>query len=76
MNDVREEVRTRYGDAASAVRERTFDAEALEVDDCCGSSGCCAGQAVFGPSLYEPGEQQDLPEEAVLASLGAAIPSP
>jgi SAM-dependent methyltransferase len=50
---------------------------------CCGSAdsgsaGCCgpavAEQDVFGASLYAPGETQDLPEEAVLASLGCGNP--
>ncbi|HET7482532.1 MAG TPA: arsenite methyltransferase [Actinomycetota bacterium] len=72
MSDIREEVRARYADAASAVQEGRTDAEALE--SCCDSS-CCggsSGEVVFGPKLYQ--ELDEIPDAARLASLGCGNP--
>ncbi|MEO5744669.1 MAG: arsenite methyltransferase [Terracoccus sp.] len=41
---------------------------------CCGGSGAQVGQA-FGASLYGSPEQDELPEEALLASLGCGNPT-
>jgi SAM-dependent methyltransferase len=78
---MREEVRVRYAAAARAVLEP----EAGVAASCCGSSAadsCCgagtgsAAEAVggFGENLYREGETDELPEEAVLASLGCGNP--
>ena len=78
MNDVREEVRRRYAEAAVAVSTGSMDADALETSGCCGgaSESCCDGsQAVFGPELYRALDTNTLPEEAVLASLGCGNPT-
>ena len=78
MSDIREEVRQRYADAATAVTNRTMDADALDTSGCCGSpaeSDCCGGQAVFGAELYRSLETEALPAEAVLASLGCGNPT-
>ncbi|MGH2694815.1 MAG: arsenite methyltransferase [Actinomycetota bacterium] len=74
MSDTREEVRTRYADAATAVARGTRDAKALEGSGCC-NSDCCGGQAVFGPALYDESEREGVPEEAMLASLGCGNPT-
>jgi arsenite methyltransferase len=74
MSDTREEVRTRYAEAATAVARGTRDAEALEDSGCC-DSDCCGGQAVFGPTLYDEVERDGVPEEALLASLGCGNPT-
>ena len=77
MNDVREEVRKRYAEAASSVSSKTLDSPALELSGCCGGSedSCCGGEgAVFGPELYKALETKELPEEALLASLGCGNP--
>jgi SAM-dependent methyltransferase len=82
--DLREEVRSRYAEAARAVLEPAAGAQA----GCCGSpagssaeSSCCGtGSAAldsadcFGGQLYGAGETDGLPEEAVLASLGCGNP--
>src|SRR4051812_23235455 len=65
---VREQVRARYAAAAQVV---TGGGEA----SCCGP----AGEAIevdenFGAGLYDPATTEDLPEEAVLASLGCGNP--
>jgi arsenite methyltransferase len=79
-SDLREKVRSRYAEAARAV----LDPEPGRVASCCGSSpadSCCGtGPAEpspadrFGGSLYGDGETDELPEDAVLASLGCGNP--
>jgi arsenite methyltransferase len=81
---VREEVRRRYAEAATAVSRGTDNAElnaglVLEpVDAGCGPS-CCSGDVAvdesFGAVLYDPEDQQGLPAEAVAASLGCGNPT-
>jgi SAM-dependent methyltransferase len=84
--DIREEVRARYAEAARAVLDpdgRTALA-VVEPDQCCAPSStaagasCCAPDAdtdaVFGPELYSALERDDLPVEAVAASLGCGNP--
>jgi arsenite methyltransferase len=65
---LREEVRLRYAEAARAA---TTGASA-----CCGD-GCCTGSAedAFGGALYAAEERGELPEPAVLASLGCGNPT-
>src|SRR6476620_2230307 len=69
---LRDQVRNRYAEAALTVTEVGTNA------DCCGG-GCGAtvldeAGAPFGAGLYEPGQTFELPEEAVLASLGCGNP--
>jgi arsenite methyltransferase len=86
---VREAVRARYAEAARAVLEPRPGVTARSVEisgtgSCCGSSAidsCCGtGSAAldsadcFGGQLYGEGEIDELPEEAVLASLGCGNP--
>ncbi len=63
MSDVREEVREHYARAARSVAE----------------GGCCGGSSGCGPSevefLYAPDDRRELPEEALLASLGCGNPT-
>jgi arsenite methyltransferase len=73
--EIREAVRENY--AAAARRASGGDAAS------CGPGGCGCGQTVlpeeereaFGARLYEPGDRQDLPEAAQLASLGCGNPT-
>jgi SAM-dependent methyltransferase len=82
-DDLREEVRARYAQAATAVRAGSTNTElndALQVvDDSCCSSSCCGGDATtvdqsFGAGLYAADEQAELPAEALAASLGCGNP--
>ena len=88
-SELREQVRSRYAEAARAVLEPRPGVTAQGVElagtgSCCGSSAgdsCCGtGSAAldsadgFGAQLYGEGETDDLPEEAVLASLGCGNP--
>jgi arsenite methyltransferase len=78
----REDVRARYAAAAEAV-VAPAGRSALEVvdsDQCCAPTGdsCCGGEAevgpAFGAALYAGGEADELPVEAVAASLGCGNP--
>ncbi len=67
--ELREEVRRRYADAARAVTEGSSDG-------CCGSGSCCpeGSSADFGESLYTAEQRGELPDAAALASLGCGNP--
>ena len=65
MNDVREEVRQRYAASARVAAEGT---------PCGCGSGCCGADG-FGPELYDSFERDELPDAAVLASLGCGNPT-
>ena len=70
MSEVRDEVRRRYAAAALAVDEPV----AGEARDCGCDESCCNETDVFGPGLYEALEAEELPDAAVLASLGCGNP--
>jgi SAM-dependent methyltransferase len=68
---LREEVRTHYGEAATAVLTGSGVA-----CDCSHPGTTCAEEGHrFGPELYEALESEALPEGAVLASLGCGNPT-
>ncbi len=65
MSDLREEVREHYA------------RRALEVTDAgcgCGPGACCDDEGGFGAELYDTLLRDELPEAAVLASLGCGNP--
>jgi SAM-dependent methyltransferase len=68
--EIREEVRRRYAESARSVTEGSGAS-------CCGG-GCCAEDqadaARFGEALYEAEQRGELPEAAVLSSLGCGNP--
>jgi len=71
-DELREEVRRRY--AESALRAGG------EPEGCgCGSGACCADgdsdAAKFGEALYDAEQRSELPDAAVLASLGCGNPT-
>jgi arsenite methyltransferase len=69
---IHENVRASYAASALTVLESTNGARA----SCCeGSCGCGAGDAaMFGSELYSVLDRSELPEAAVLASLGCGNP--
>ncbi|MFC6704434.1 arsenite methyltransferase [Flexivirga alba] len=82
-NEVREQVRSRYAAAATAVTRGNRDALAVVDADqsCCGpaeNASCCGGTGevddAFGAGLYSSEEQGELPAEAIAASLGCGNP--
>ena len=73
-NDVREVVRQKYGEAALTVLKGQGAA-------CCGgnaggggSDSCCGGDTITG-GLYDQTEAAEIPEAALLASLGCGNPT-
>ena len=82
--DLREEVRSRYAAAARAVMEPKSGAsdapgapagccDGTQASSCCGTEPDSDPADVFG-TLYGEGETDELPKEAVLASLGCGNP--
>jgi arsenite methyltransferase len=70
-DELREQVRERYAASARAVSGGGDSGG-------CGSGGCCAGAAGspgFGEALYAADQCGELPEAAVLASLGCGNPT-
>lgn len=63
-DELRDEVRARYAEAATAVVER-------DEFPCCGPDE----EEGFGARLYAAGDQAGLPDAAVLASLGCGNPT-
>jgi arsenite methyltransferase len=62
---LREQVRQRYAEAARAAEGRA-----------CGSGACCAGEVGdFGDALYTDTQRGELPDAAVLTSLGCGNPT-
>jgi arsenite methyltransferase len=71
-DDLRDEVRRKYADAARAVK--------AGGSGCCGdATGCCgddnAASESFGPALYALDERKAAPDRAFLASLGCGNPT-
>ncbi len=66
---IHDEVRARYAEAALAAGARRSDSAAQA--SCCGADGT----AVFGEILYDDTDRAQLPEAAVLASLGCGNPT-
>ncbi len=69
MSDLREEVRTHYATVVGAV------ALGLAADDGNPNATCCAPEDGLGVQLYDSAERSEVPEEAVLASLGCGNPT-
>jgi len=80
LTDIRETVRRKYAEAAEAAARGEFTpARALE-SGCCGLGElyCCspADEAgVFGSALYDEARGEELPDDAVKASLGCGVPT-
>ncbi|MGO8862068.1 MAG: arsenite methyltransferase [Acidimicrobiales bacterium] len=62
-DSIRAAVRDRYADAARAAQDSS----------CCGPCGTASG--LFGRSLYNPGDTDALPSDALTASLGCGNPT-
>jgi len=72
-DELREEVRRRYAESARAVSEGSRDCG-------CGSGACCTpeqseAEVKFGELLYDAEQRGELPDAAVLASLGCGNPT-
>ena len=69
-DELREEVRRRYAESANAVTKGNSNPG-------CGGGSCCGdiGSTDFGEALYEADQRGELPDTAVLASLGCGNPT-
>jgi arsenite methyltransferase len=77
--ELREEVRSRYAQAARSVLNPENAASegccaGPATDPCCASAPAAEQENCFGGPLYGEGETDGLPAEAVLASLGCGNP--
>ena len=78
---LREQVRARYAAAATKVTAGAGDCGCGQPADCGCDSGCCGGTAAtaeepgFGAELYATLDRDQLPDSAVLASLGCGNPT-
>jgi arsenite methyltransferase len=70
---IKEEVRERYAAAARGAA----DGCGCSGPSCCEENGCCgeAGPDAFGATLYDDEAKGDLPQAAVVASLGCGNPT-
>jgi arsenite methyltransferase len=68
--ELREQVRRRYAEAALDAGRRCGD-----DGSCCGDASCEGDRASSGESLYTARQRGELPETAVLASLGCGNPT-
>ena len=72
-DELREEVRRRYAESALAV-ERT-EQTGCGSGSCCGDEAAAATETSFGEALYDAEQRGELPDAAVLASLGCGNPT-
>ena len=76
---LREQVRARYAAAAAKVASGQGDCGCGQPADCGCGSGCCGGAAAgepgFGAERYAAGDRDELPDAALLASLGCGNPT-
>jgi arsenite methyltransferase len=81
LSDIRETVRKRYADAASAAaRSGTEEGRELQAEaGCCGPGAVTCSPAdatgVFGAGLYDESSREEAPQGAINASLGCGVPT-
>jgi arsenite methyltransferase len=71
--ELKEEIRARYAEAALGASAGC----GCSGPSCCEENGCCGdvGPGAFGANLYDAELQGELPEAALLASLGCGNPT-
>jgi arsenite methyltransferase len=72
-DELREQVRRRYAEAAVAAE--LGGCGCADDGGCCGNVACDGEAASFGEALYEAEQLGELPETALLASLGCGNPT-
>ncbi len=70
---LREQVRLRYAEAARAAE--TGGCGCTDSGGCCGNAACDGEEGTFGEALYDAEQRGELPDAAVLASLGCGNPT-
>ena len=74
-DDLREEVRRRYAEAARAVADASAESGCRGGACCSDGSASATTQDRFGELLYDAEQRGELPDAAVLASLGCGNPT-
>ncbi|MGB8383489.1 MAG: arsenite methyltransferase, partial [Dermatophilaceae bacterium] len=72
IDEVREQVRSRYAAAARVVAQGKLGS--CDDGSCCTADALDQDGSVFGSGLYADDEQGELPQQALLASLGCGNP--
>jgi SAM-dependent methyltransferase len=72
-DSLREQVRSRYAEAAQAAERGGCGCS--EDGSCCGNVACDEEDGDFGEALYGADQRSELPDAAVLASLGCGNPT-
>ena len=72
-DELREQVRQRYAEAATAAR--AGGCGCADDGGCCGNAACDGEDGAFGEALYDAEQRGELPEAATLASLGCGNPT-
>ena len=79
VEQVRETVRQKYAEAAEAAARGEFEqARSIESQSGADDFYCCSPAdqtGVFGSALYDEARAEEVPEEAVMASLGCGVPT-
>jgi arsenite methyltransferase len=70
---LREQVRVRYAEAAKAAEGGGCGCK--DSGGCCGNAACDGEDGAFGEALYDAEQRGELPDAAVLASLGCGNPT-
>ena len=70
---LREQMRRRYAEAAVAAERGGCGCD--DDGSCCGNVGCDGDEGAFGETLYSIDQRLELPDTAVLASLGCGNPT-
>jgi SAM-dependent methyltransferase len=70
---LREQVRVRYAEAAKAAD--SGGCGCTDSGGCCGNAACDGEDGAFGEALYDAEQRGELPDAAVLASLGCGNPT-
>jgi SAM-dependent methyltransferase len=73
MDTLREQVRERY--ALAAVAASTGGCGCNDDGGCCGNVACDGSEEAFGEGLYEVDQRGEVPNAALLASLGCGNPT-
>ena len=72
-NELREQVRQRYAEAATAASAGGCGCS--DDGSCCGNAACDGEEGAFGEALYDAEQRGELPRAATLASLGCGNPT-
>ncbi len=77
--DLKEQVRSKYAEVARSVMDTDLAGSVGccgpgASDGCCGATGTAENENCFGGALYDAGDTDGLPAQAVLASLGCGNP--